>query len=542
MKFPTTVLLFALLVFIFCLPPAFSQNLKLKAEESPLNTVFYLLSTTEKDSKEDEKACLASSFVRANKFGELEKVAGMVEQESYVDEKFVSLINNLIVTGKTEEASKFLSFLINKFGNDEDDLQMVFKPLILLKRDAEALQILNKFDDSDKIDGALAIAETYLKLGQKAKALDVIESIKNLAEKSEYGEDKANVGLYYAKLGKETEALRFLQESMKNLEWKEGKPEYSEGRILDRVVEIYRALKKDKEADEILARQGITEEPKTQTEIAESYFAEGNPTKAREIFEKIFSQLEPKEDYYNLVAERLIEIYLKLGEIDKAESLAVKLAGSDHSQQKYLLEIADFYIKQKNKTKAVEILNFAFEQTVKIDTSEAESGSLWTSGKWNQARYQSQIALRFVDLQFDQKALELISQLKKPYLRALMLTEFVSVNKKRIPAQKLKVYLDEALALLKLEQTEIFDSKKFDVLAITARMFAEIGMAKKANDVFAETLSLLDEEMIENGTDSSLLYVMCNIGVEFENSKIAPNEKLRKALREIIKNWEDENY
>lgn len=542
MKFSTTKLLFAFLVFNFCLPSAFSQDLKLKAEESPLNTVFYLLSTTDKDSKKEEKACLAKSFIRANKFSELENVAGMVEQESYVDQDFVALVSSLIKIGKTEEASKFLSFLIKRFEDDDYHMQMLFKPLVLLKRDDEALQILDKFDDSEKIDGAVELAKIFLEIGQTAKALNLIESVKNLAEKSKYGEDKAVIGLYYAKLGKESEALRFLQEAMKNLDWKSGKPEYTEGRILDRVVEIYRTLKKDNEADEILARQGIIEESQTQIEIAKSYLAEGNLNKAREIFEKVVPKLNPQDYGESFDVGRLIEIYLKLGEINKAENLTKKLTGSNYLQQKYLLDIADFYIKKKNKTKAEEILNFALEQTKKIDNSEEESGSLWTSGKWDQAKYQSQIALRFVDMQYDKKALELISQLKKPYLRALMLTEFVSVNKKRIPARELSVYLEKALSLLRLKKTEIFDSRKFDVFAITARNFAEIGMTGKANDVFAETLSLLDKEMIESGSDSSLLYAMCNIGVEFENSKIAPNEKLKDSLRRIIKNWEDEEY
>lgn len=542
MKYSTTKLLFAFLVFNICLPSAFSQNLKFKAEESPLNTVFYLLSTTDKDSKEAEKACLAKSFVRANRLNELENVAGMVKDESHVDEEFVALVNNLIKIGKTEEASKFLSFLIKKFRDDEYRLQMVFKPLIFLKRDDDALQILNKFDDSDKIDGAFEITKTYLELGQTAKALNVIESVKNLAEKSKYGEDKAITSLYYAKLGKESEALRFLQEAMKNLSWKSGKPEYTESRIIDKVVEIYRTLKKDKEADEILAKQGIVEEPKTQIKIAESYLADGNLSKAREIFEKNLPQLTSQDYGDSFDVGRLIEIYFKHGEVNKAENLAKKLTGNDYLQQKYLLGIADFYIKKKNKTKADDILKFAFEQTKKIDTSEAESGQLWTSGKWEQAKYQSQIALRFIDMQYDKKGLEIISQLKKPYLRASALIEFVSVNKKRIPARKLSFYLEDALSLLRLEQKDIFDSKKFYVFAATARNFAEIGMTEKANDVFAETLSLLNKEMIESGTESTLLYAMCNIGVEFENSKIAPNEKLRAALRNIIKNWEKGEY
>lgn len=81
---------------------------------------------------------------------------------------------------------------------------MILKPLVRLKRDDEALQIIDKFDDSDKIDGAIELAEIYFQMKQPAKALSVIESVKILVEKSEYDEDKANLGLSYAKLGKES--------------------------------------------------------------------------------------------------------------------------------------------------------------------------------------------------------------------------------------------------------------------------------------------------------------------------------------------------
>ncbi len=533
----TLILLFNALVF--------SQNLRRQAEENPLSTVFYLLSTTDKDSKGEQKACLAKSLSLAERFNEIEDVAGMVKAGSYVDEDFIALTNDLISKGKTNEASKLVSFLINKEGDDEYISQKFFKPLITLKRDDEAKRILNTFSDSDRIAGAFELTGIYLKLGQPAKTLDVINGVANLVENSVYGEDKAELGLFYAKLGKQSEALRFLQESMKNLAWKTGKPEYTEERILDRVVETYQALGKFKEANEILTKQGKSEEiekPENLIETAESYLKKGNLAKANELINQSLIRLNPKEYSDSFDLGKTIEIYIKLGEIDRAEKIAESLSGSDYMQQEKLLHIADFYIKQKNNSEASEILNFALEQTKKIDTSEEESGNLWTSNKWKQAQYQSQIALRYIDMKSDKEALELISQLKKPYLRALALTEFVAVNKRKIAPKKSSLYLEEALSLLRQKKTDIFDSKRFDVFAIVARNFAEIGMLEKANEVFAETLSTLSKEMIEDGSDGSLLFAMCNIGVEFDKSKIKPNEKLREALRQIIKTWENEDY
>lgn len=535
------------MLILLCNTLVSSQNLRRQAEENPLSTVFYLLSTTEKDSKEEQKACLAASLASADRFDEIEDVVKMVEDGSYVDENFVALTKDLISKSKINEASKLVSFLIIRAYNDDDEelLQQFFKPLILLKRDNDAIQILNKLSDLYKPDGAFELAKIYLELNQPAKALDVISSVANLVEKSKYGEDKAELGLYYAKLGKESDALRFLQDSMKNLVWKTGTPEYTEGRILDRVIDTYRALGKNAEANEILAKQGKSEEPEEPENLiktAEDYLTEGNHVKAKELLDQSLNRLNPKE--YGDISDigKLIELYLNLGETEKAEKIVKSLTERDYLQQMLLLYIADFYIKNKNNLNASEILNFALEQTQKLDTNKKEDGRLWTSEKWDQAKYQSQIAKRLIAMRFNRQALELISQIKKPYLRALTLTEFVAVNKNRIPSKQLSSYLEEALSLLRRKKVDIFDSQKFDVYAIAARNFAEIGMKERSNEVFAETLSTMSKEIIESGSDSNLLIAMCNIGVEFDKAKIKPNEKLRKSLRQIIKSWENEDY
>ncbi len=532
----TVILLFKSFVF--------SQDPKQRAEENPLSTVFYLLSTTEKDSKEEEKACLATSLASVDRYAEIEDVAKMIEDGSYVDKNFVALTKDLIAKGKTKEASKHISFLIIKAGDDEELLQQFFKPLILLKRDDDAIEILKKFSDY-KIDGAFEVIKIYLELGQTAKVLDIISNVENLIENSEYGVYKATLGYYYAKVDKQSEALRFLQSAMKTLVEKPEAPEFTKSEIIDLVVDTYRTLGKYKEADEILVKQGKSikpETPKTLIETAEVNLANGNHAKADELIKQGLKQLNPKDYGDSFDLGRIIEFYLKLGEIEKAEQIAKSLSGSDYIQQKQLLNIADFHIKKKNNSKAFDILNFALEQTKKFDPTEKEDGRLWTSGKWKQAQYQSQIAIRLIDMQFDKQALDLISQIKKPYLRALTLNKFVTANKKRISSKKLSAYLKEALSLLGQKKKDIFDSRKFDVYAITARNFAEIGMVKESNQVFAETLSRLSKEMIESGTDSGLLFGMCSIGVEFDKSKIKPNKKLKESLGQIINSWENEKY
>lgn len=545
MNFPRSKFFSAFLLILLCKSLLFSQDLRRKAEENPLSAVLYLLSTTEKESRAEQKACLATSLAAAGRFEEIEDAARMVDEGSYVDKDFIALAQYMIAQGKVSEASRLVSFLIANAGDDEYKRQLLFKPLILLKRDADALELLNKFPDWEKTEGAFELARVYLETGQTAKALEVIGGVAQLVENSKYGEDKADLGLFYARLRKQPEALRFLQEALKKLAWKSGKPEYTEGRILDRVVDAYRALGKNEEAGEILTRRGEAkklEEPATLIETAESFLARGDRAKALELFEQSLKRLNPRDYGDSFELGKLVEIYLSLGETEKAEKIAGSIGGSDNMQQKHLLGIADLYIKRKKNSKASELLYFALEQTKKIDTSEEESGALWTSKRWELAQYQSQIAIRFINLKADRQALELIAQIKKPYLRALTLTKFVELNKNRLPAEQLRPRLEEALSLLRRQKTDIFDSRKFDVYAVAARVFAEIEMEERANEAFAEALSALSREMIDDGSDGSLLFAMCSIGVEFDKSKIKPNEKLRESLRQIIKSWENEEY
>ncbi len=542
MKLFQSKLIISVTLILFCKSFVLSQDLRQKAAENPLSTVLYLLSTTEKNSKKEEKACLSKSFAKVDKFVELKRVAEMFEEGGNAEDDLITVVDTLIRNKKSKEASTFASYLLKRFDNEEYRLEKLWHLLIVLDRDVEAIAIADQLKDTEKVDAYFSIIRAYLEQKNLGKAMNLIQVISRIVEKLPYDKDKAQMALLYAKLGREEESLKFAKDSLKNVVWKTGIMDFDHAVIADDVFESYLILGKYELAGEILKKQGKSEETTSLIKIAESYLSKGNQKKAEELLAVSESKLNVEEYSDSFDLGNLIDIYLKLGKTQKAEKIAVSLSGSDYMQQEKLLSIADLFIKKKDNSKASELLNFALEQTNKIDTSEAESGLLWTSNKWKQAQYQSQIALRFINMKADKKALELISQLKKPYLRALLLDEFVAVNKKRLPFAQLNFYLEQALSLLRQKKVDIFDSKKFDVFAITARHFSEIGMTERSNEIFAETLSALSKEMIENGSDRGLLFAMCNIGVEFDRSKIKPNEKLIESLKQIIKSWENEEY
>ena len=69
-----------------------------------------------------------------------------------------------------------------------------------------------------------------------------------------------------------------------------------------------------------------------------------------------------------------------------------------------------------------------------------------------------------------------------------------------------------------------------------------MGMTRRANEVFAEALTKLDQEVVEGGSERMLIFAMCNIGVDFERSKIQADRNVKASLRRIIQNWESDNY
>ena len=327
----------------------------------------------------------------------------MVKTGSYVERNFVAIANDLIEEGHINHASLLASFLVTRFG-DSYDLEMLFKTLVRLERDEEAIQLLNKNENSGGIDASFSLAQALLDNGHREKSLQVISDVADTVSASQDGEDKANLALYFAKLGKEQSAQKFIFESMKGLAWSSGKPERAEGEIIDLVVETYRELGKRKEVAELLSRQGIKEEPREKLKEAEKYLSLGLQSKASELLDEIQMGLDPTEYEDSFELGRLIEIYLKIGRLADAERLARGLTGSHHMQQLSLLQVADVYIKTRKKREhAFKILNFALAQTRKIDTSEPESGMLSTSGKWDQALDQSRIATRFIKMRLDKR-------------------------------------------------------------------------------------------------------------------------------------------
>ncbi len=520
---------------------AFPQEAPAAATDSPFATVFHLLSKSPKTEREREKNCLASSMIAAEKYDDLLAVVGMVEGEAQIHD-FAGLANTLISRGRTKEASELVSLLLKQANASSYELDMLLRPLIRLGRDVEAVEALAHLDDSDRIDSSFVLADIYLELGREADALAAIKSVQYSVEKSKYNEDRAELAFHFAKLGYEDESLKFLTDSLRNLSWTAGKPEYLEGRILDRAVETYRRLGRSTEATELLTRQGVVEDSPTELEIAQQKYKGGDIRSAEKLLETHLKQTDRTDSDHIFGSRIVVDVYLASGKIDKAEKLARSFASSIDLQQEALLKVVDHHLKKGSRKKALNLLRFAFEQTRTMDTTADEDGRLWTSPKMDQERYHVEIVKRYTQLQEDKSALALIALFKKPYFKAKILAEYVSTSRARLSPKALSPHLEQAVLSLREKQVDIFDERRFDTYGVVALGFAELGMHGRSSEVFAEAISTLDSEMIERGTDSGLLFGLCSIGVEFEKANIGSSDKVRSALKTIVINWESDLY
>ncbi|MBK7708485.1 MAG: hypothetical protein IPJ30_22685 [Acidobacteria bacterium] len=506
-------------------------------DSSPLDAVFHILSQKEADSNGDEKACLARSMARSGRFSEVEPAAQLLKPGSYRDE-LLAVVEEMLVLKRVDEAGKFVSYLIKRAGEDDFPEKLV-PVLIRLGRDREALNFLESLEPD--IDDAIPAIDEYLKLGKPDSAYALLKRYEKSVTDSKYPRDRSKYAVRAARIGKIDDAKRFAELALTEVDWSKERLEFEYARIVEEAVEVFALAGDWTRVDELIKKAGEDADVGRTYVLASIALRRNEKSRFEEFRRIIESTKDPTvyDDTFEL--DQLFELYLGMNDLDRSEAIAGKLTGNDHLQQSELMMLADRRIKIGDHARASELLELAFAATSRIDTSEAESGRLWTSGKWRQAQYRARIAVRYIDMRRDKRVLEIIRGLSKPYLKALALTEFVAVSRGRKPNAELRKLLDDAHSLVRTGRRQIFDSNRYDVYAIIARQYAQIGLPAKANEVFSEVLSL-DDEMYERGGDDYLLIEMCNIGTEFERSGIVADGKVRQSLRRIIEKFDKDEY
>lgn len=526
-----------------------AQDLRKESVKNPLDCALYLIKTeNELEKRSDEIIYLANFYW---KLGQRKKALEVAQLDTNYNSKvrlLVSFAQELKRENKATESEQLYlkAFSMLKENADFDSvwknetLVEIIKTLVESNHAPEILEIADGINDNDdKAFILLAVADGYLEIERKDKALELIPRIIQLAQRSEWKDLElfacAKAATIYLKSGKENEANNLYREVLKNSASLQEVENIFVDDLWREVFKGYKSVGKyDKAIETLLDYQQINtlgaKSSYTDSNLVETYLANNQKENATDSLRQIIADDNGYDSLW------VAKIFLKIGEEDLAKNIFFA-SQNDRYKQQIALELANNY-ENKNKIEfAVDILNLALKEVQKIKSDAPESEWMSTSPATEKARYLRDIANKFIELKQFDSALKVIQTIQKPYFKAQMLANLAEKHNSKNAVQ----LLNQALKLMRNNNDSMLDAQKYQVWNQIAFGFAKIGDKNKAGAVFAEILSK-DKEIYSGGLDGYLLQTLAETGYYFEMSGLKSDERVSSALQNIIKNWQEENF
>lgn len=528
---------FLTILLLFCLTTqCFADDLRKKAEENPLDCVYYLLINSDDHYKESKIIYLAQSYWQVGRRQDAIRILKIeTEKPMYRDAIYLRFVDDLLKEKKNDEALPLLLKAASLSENNNQALSRIVARLTLIDQHKEAVEIAESIEDpDDKAEILIVIAEKCLQNEQKEEALELLSRALEYARESKWEDSKtlaiASIGELYAKAKQNETALELLEEAWQKVQTVEIPGDNIRINSIEKIIEGFAELGRCDRAFALL-QQGVY--PNNELETKDSslaYIKVCNDGKAKIIKSQMESTIDDEFE--------LSMLYLQKGNIEKALSIAESGTPS-YRQADTLIKIADAFLKIGKMNDAIKTLTSAFHLTKKIKSDEPESGYMSTSPAYRKAQSLAKIADKFMDINRYDLALNVINSIEKPFIKANKLADFAARQAKTKGQQKAFDYLSQALKLVRKKDREILDANRYSVMINIATSYASINATDKATDVLAEILEW-HEEIESNGGNTYLLQVMCEVGQQFDKNKLKANERMKKTLREIIESMEED--
>jgi tetratricopeptide (TPR) repeat protein len=217
-------LVFLLVVFLLSVQ-AFSDDLKNKAEENPLNCARYLIAKVyaENDSLSPEPGFLSLAYWKLGRRTEALQMLEFVDNSGEKTYLLMLFAEALAKENHRDEAATLINkaFEITKGSFAWEEMNTFAKmatQLVLLSKDLDALGIAYVLDEAEEQANILTeIAYEYLRQGKNDKALELLAEALPLIKESQYQDRKAfvmaKIGDAYALAGKRVEAGELLSQA-----------------------------------------------------------------------------------------------------------------------------------------------------------------------------------------------------------------------------------------------------------------------------------------------------------------------------------------
>ncbi|MBS1792809.1 MAG: hypothetical protein JSS81_03085 [Acidobacteria bacterium] len=513
---------FLVLVIFGCLS-ILADDLRQKAEESPFDCAFYLAT---KDSLRLDKEALANALFEVGKYDDAARAIELDDDEYQNINWFVYHAWLLSKSGNDPIARKYVDKTMPllkdaDFEADKYNLSALASLLVKYGRDDEAMSLPAKSDNPGKT--AIDISEKFLDADKPAKALEMLPQISEIGE-VDY---KAEVIELNARLKQTAKAEQLLAEFEPAALINE--PVYHNRRfIIFPLVKAYLALGKIDRAVELWEQYGEKDDGFGWLKFIDSLLEFGRREKAA----VYLGQIETDPAILQTEGGAIVERYLKLGKIEKAQNLAKTMSGENDSyrQQQALMIVADYFIDNKNQKSALEILDFAFQRARRVVFKHEDFLSIGASSGTRKVIYLQNICDRLIRLGKFDKAAAVIDSIGSDHwiAREFVLNQLLELTRRQIktlPRRK----IDANIARLQ----NLFTADDNEAYAISAdlgivELYAGLGEKTKAVGLLADVLEKARKSCCSEN------YFLLSAGRVFVENKLEPTADLRQALRAYL--------
>ena len=507
----------------------FAQDLRKKAEESPLDCALYLLSKDENAVNEEN---LTRVFFEVGRFDDALRAIEFDESSS---SKFLWLSfygGKLIEQNKLNEANKFLTKAFALLPEEEwsdSNITEFVSSLIKLGRLPEVFEtVKNQDDDEDKAKLLILIAENFMKTGQSEKLKTILPEAQKLVENPKDSEKLLQITLLYAKLkqfDKSREILKLIEPSDFSGS-SEIEAENNRRELLFPLLRVHLELGEIEKAFEIWNQHNSSYFYEFSLFIND-LIAYGYKDKAA----LLIFQMQSDKEQLRRDGNEVVEAYLKIGDIEKAIFISRTMSDDDDNfwQQNSFITLADRFIAEGKNEAALEILDFAFQRARKIVFQHEALQSIGASSGTRKVIYYRNIYNRLMKLREYKKAFEVINSISSDHelakeFFAEHLVDFAAQQAKTLPRKKIYELLTKAQNIVKDEDDES-DGYFLNIKILSADVYAQIGEKATAVKMLGEVLQ----------TDEDFLI---SAGKVFEQNNLKADANMRRVLRQLIEDAE----
>ncbi len=539
----TTLLLICLLALTIT---GMAHELRKKAETNPLDCAYYLLINNKLNGTGGHS--LTNAFFDVGRFDDAllaEKNNGKEDYSQYYALRGLSS-KLLQANNKKEEAIKYISTAYDIYIENEDKwsheaLGPFLSLLIQVERADDAFRIVEGYQGFDeeetrkqKAELLLEITHAYLNTNDRVNALQVLEKASSLISKHstedsldyDYIDNLIRIAIYYKRIGNRGKAVEILDRLRKYALTRSYESE--QDHILLRILYQYFDLGYEKQGMEVWNKINEKKSASSLLTLSAALIKIRKTADAEKILDKITRRNLNEQS----VGPKIVTRWLMLGNTKAAVKTAKAISSkndNNYDQQEALKLVTDFFFENGEKDKAAEILDLAFKSVRKKVYKHQPDHRLGTSPAGQKAYYLSYIAKRLLELGKIEQAYIAATSIDEKHPEAqlslaLNLVRFAKISVNVLPADRIRNMAVQANKIADEQKVEHFTIL---IRSLSAEVLALIDETKEAADMLSDLIGSNTGKSYEG-------YALIAAGEVFENYRLPATPKMRRSLAAVL--------